>query len=184
LTFGPPDLVGLGEPRLRQEQPFVHQGIALARGIGGEDPYLAILHLPYGAAVLAGAPPGGLALFCKARLLEDQHPTGPAHLLLDHALICPQHGVVIPERLTEEPLHRPDLAALHLQGYRFDGFAGEGTELPHHRVEKLVPWFLPGKTRPKGRMEPTEFVHKSVDLAPSERKLGNGKRLVCRPTGR
>src|SRR5262249_59167959 len=86
--------------------------------------------------------------------------SGLAHLLLDQAMIGLQHGVFIPERLTDEPLHRPDLAALHLQGYRFDGFAGEGTELPHHRVEKLVPWFLPGKTRPKGRMEPTEFVHK------------------------
>src|SRR5262249_59354958 len=62
LTFGPPDLVGLGEPRLRQEQPFVHQGIALARGIGGEDPYPAMLHLPYGAAVWAGGPPRASAL--------------------------------------------------------------------------------------------------------------------------
>src|SRR5262249_54924592 len=165
-------------------QPFVHQGIALARGIGGEDPYLAMLHLPYGAAVLAGDPPRVVAFFCKAGLIEGQHPPALAPLLLAPAPTRLHQRRFLPERPTDAPLHRPDLAALHLQGYRFDGFAGEGTELPHHRVEKLVPWFLPGKTRPKGRMEPTEFVHKSVDFAPSERKLGNGKRLVCRPTGR
>jgi len=33
-------------------------------------------------------------------------------------------------------------------------------------------------------MEPTEFLHKRIDIAPGERILGNGKRLVCRPTRR
>jgi hypothetical protein len=95
-----------------------------------------------------------------------------------------QHGVFVPERLTDKPLHRPDLAALDLQGHRFDGFAFQGTELAHHIVEKLVPWFLTGKTRAKGGVEPPEFVHKRVEIAPRERKLGNGKRLPCRPTRR
>jgi hypothetical protein len=54
----------------------------------------------------------------------------------------------------------------------------------HHIGEKLVPRFLAGKTRPKGGMELTEFVQKSVDIAARECKLGHGKRLVCRPTRR
>jgi hypothetical protein len=53
-----------------------------------------------------------------------------------------------------------------------------------HIVEKLVPRFLPGKTRPKGGMELTEFVHERVDIVSRERKLGNSKRLPCRPTHR
>jgi hypothetical protein len=50
--------------------------------------------------------------------------------------------------------------------------------------EKLVSGFLLGKTRAKGGVEPAEFVQKRVDIAPRERKLGNGKRLVCRLTRR
>src|SRR2546427_2172702 len=41
--------------------------------------------------------------------------------------------------VSPEPLHRPDLAPFHLQGQRFDRFAFEGAELPHHIIEKLVP---------------------------------------------
>src|ERR671933_1875904 len=36
LTFRPPGLVGIGEPWLRQEEPFVDEGVALPRGIGGK----------------------------------------------------------------------------------------------------------------------------------------------------
>src|SRR4030095_17254342 len=40
LTFRPPGLVGVGEPRLWQKQPVVDEGIALPRGIGGKHGYL------------------------------------------------------------------------------------------------------------------------------------------------
>ena len=51
-------------------------------------------------------------------------------------------------------------------------------------IETLVPRFLPGQTCAKGGVEPTECVHKRVDIAPRERTLGHGNRLVCRPTRR
>jgi hypothetical protein len=51
-------------------------------------------------------------------------------------------------------------------------------------LAKSIPRFLPRKTRAKGGVEPTEFVQKRVEIAPGERKLRNGKRLVCRPTNR
>src|SRR5215813_1306352 len=94
------------------------------------------------------------------------------------------HGRFVPERVTDEPLHRPDLATFHLQGHWFDRFAFERAKLPHHIVEKLVPRFLPGKTPPKGGVKPTEFVHEGIKIAPCKRKLGNNKRLPCRPTCR
>jgi hypothetical protein len=46
LTFGPPCCVGVGEPRLRDEQPFIDQCIALPRGIRRKYPHLTILDLP------------------------------------------------------------------------------------------------------------------------------------------
>jgi hypothetical protein len=95
-----------------------------------------------------------------------------------------QHRRFLPQRITDEALHGPHLATLHLQGQRFDGFAFQGTALAHHRVEKLVPRFLSGKTRPTGGVEPTEFVYERVKIASRECKLGHGKRLVCRPTCR
>jgi hypothetical protein len=125
-----------------------------------------------------------LAFFDEPRFIDDQDPIGLTQFVLEQAVICLQHDRFIPERVTDEPLHRPDTAALHLQGHRFDGLAFQSAELTHHIIEKLVPRFLPGKTRAKGGMEPTEFVHKRVNIAPGERKLGNGKRLVCRPTRR
>src|SRR5262245_26932968 len=141
------------------------------------------------------------------------------------------HGLFIPERVTDEPLHRPDLAPFHAECHRLNRLPFQGTELAHHIIEKLVPRFLPSKTGPKsgvepaefvhvrvdiahperyrhvhGRtprvphrfsglflpsktgpksgVEPAEFVHERVDIALGERKLGNGKRLVCRPTSR
>jgi hypothetical protein len=102
----------------------------------------------------------------------DQMVRGVAHLDL------------IPRNIADKALHPTDGTPLDLQGHRFDGFAFQGTELAHHIVEKLVPRFLADKTRPKGGVEPTEFIHKRVNIAACERKLGNGKRLVCRPTCR
>jgi hypothetical protein len=51
-------------------------------------------------------------------------------------------------------------------------------------MEKLLAWFLAGKTVPKSRMALPEFIHESIDIATRERELGNGKWLVCRPTRR
>ena len=184
LALSPPGGVGVEKPRLWQEQPFVDQGITLARRIGRKHPDLTVLDLPQRSAVLAGHTYGVLPFFRKPCLIDDQHAIGLAHLVLDQAMIRLQHGRFVPERVTDEPLHRSDLATFHLQGHRFDRFAFERAELPHHIIEKLVPRCLPGKTRAKGGVEPTEFVHKRVDIAPSERTLGNGKRLVCRPTHR
>src|SRR5262249_11281767 len=95
-----------------------------------------------------------------------------------------QHDHCIPKCVTDEALYRPDLATFHLQGHRFDRLACEGAELPHHRMKKLVPRCLQGKTRAKGGVKPTEFVQKRVNSTPGECKLGNGKRPVCRPTCR
>src|SRR5215831_435537 len=53
LTFRPPGLVGVGEPRLWQKQPFVDEGIAPPRGIGGKHADLTVLDFAQGAAVLA-----------------------------------------------------------------------------------------------------------------------------------
>jgi hypothetical protein len=93
-------------------------------------------------------------------------------------------GVFIPERIAHEPLHRPDFAAFHLEGHGFDRFAFQGTELAHPIIKKLVPRFLPGKTRAKGGVEPTKFVHERINITPGECKLGNSKRLPSRPTRR
>ena len=184
LPFRPPRLIGVGEPWLRQEQPFVDQRIALPRRIGGKDAHLTVLHLAQRAAILAGHPDGVLPFFREPRLIDDQHPIRLTHLVLEQAVIGLQHDRFIPERVTDEALHRPDLAAFHLPGHRFDRFAFERAELTHHRVEKLVPRLLPGKTPPKGGVEPTELVHEGIKIAPCKCKLGNSKRLPCRPTCR
>jgi hypothetical protein len=91
------------------------------------------------------------------------------------------HGRFIPERLTDEPLHRPDIASCHAECHRLNRLPCEGAELAHHVVEKLVPRFLPGKTGPKGRVEAAEFAYKRINIAARERKLGNGK---CLPSVR
>jgi hypothetical protein len=184
FTFRPPGCVGVGKPGLWQEEPFVDQGIALARRIGRKHPDLTVLDLPQGATVLASHPHGIGAFFHEPRFIDDQHAIGLAHLVLDQAMIRFQHRRFIPQRIADEALHGPHLAALYLQGHRFDGFTFQGAELAYHIVEKLVPRFLAGETCPKGGVEPAEFVHKRVDIAPGERKLGNGNHLVCRPTRR
>jgi hypothetical protein len=145
---------------------------------------LTVLDFAQGAAVLASHPHGIVAFFHKPCLIDDQYTIGLAHLVLEQAMIRLQHRRFIPQCLTDKALHGPYLATLHLQGHRFNGFAFQGTELAYHIVEKLVPRFLAGKTRPKGGVEPTEFVHEMVNIASRKCKLGNSKRLVCCPTSR
>jgi hypothetical protein len=159
LTFRSPRLVGVGKPGLGDKQPLVDQRVALPRGIGRKHSHLTVLDFPQGAAVLAGHAHRVLPFFRKPCLIDDQDAIGLAHLVLDQAMIRLQHRCFIPQRITDEALHSPHLATFHLQGDGLDRFALDGAELAHHIVEKLVPRFLPGQTRPKGRVESTEFVH-------------------------
>src|SRR5262245_56114607 len=184
LTFGPSLLVRVGEPRFRYKEPFVDQGITLPRGLGGKDAPLTMLHLAQRPAILAGHSDRVLAFFHEPRLIDNQHASRLAHLVLDQAMIRLPHSPFVPQRLTDEALHRPALAALHLQGHRCDRLAFKHAELAYHIVENLVPRLLPGKTGPKGRVEPTAFIHERLNIAPCQGKLGNRKRLPCRPTRR
>ena len=74
FTFRPPCLIGVREPGLRQEQPFVNQRIALLRRIGGKHAHLTGLHLAQRAAIWASHPDGVLSFFREPRLLDRVVP--------------------------------------------------------------------------------------------------------------
>jgi hypothetical protein len=156
----------------------------MTRGIGGKHPNLTLLHLAERTAILPGHSHGLLPFFHKARLIHHQHALGITHLGGDQPMIRLAHLVFVPDIITDEALHAADVAPRDLECHGLNGCAFEFTELAHHIVEKLVPRFLAGKTRPKGGVESTEFVQERVNIASREGKLGNGKRLVCRPTSR
>src|SRR4029434_9480180 len=140
VARGPSAGIRVGPPRLRQEQPFVHEGIAMARGIAREHPDLTILDLCEGATVLPCYPSRVRPLFDKARFIEHQHAFRIAHRLGDELMVVPQHLLLIPECVTDKSLHPPDGASCHLEGHGLDGLAFQLTELAYHIVEEMDAW--------------------------------------------
>ena len=120
VARGPPGSIRVGKPRVRQEQPLVHQSIALPRRISGKDPDLTILDLAQGAAVLPRDPHRIVALFDKARLIEHQDTIGLTHLLGYELMVVPPHLCLIPQHITDEPLQPTDGASLNLEGHRLN----------------------------------------------------------------
>jgi hypothetical protein len=117
VAHSPSGGIRVGKPHLRQEQPLVHQGIALPRRIGGKDPDLTILDFAQGAAILPRDPHRVLALFHKARLIEPQDPIRLTHLVGHKLMVVPHHLFLIPPHITDEPLQPADGAPLNLEGH-------------------------------------------------------------------
>jgi len=120
-------------------------------------------------------------VFRAPRLSDEQPPIRLTHLVLEHAVRGLPHARFLPERVTDEALHRPDLAACHLSGHRVDRCACARAALPPHRVAKRVPRLWLGQTPPTGGVEPTECVHERIQIAPCQGQLGHSKQLPCRP---
>ncbi len=98
-------------------------------------------------------------------------------------MVRPQHLRVIPDDLTETPLHRPHAASFDPQRDGFDRFAFQGTELAHHIAKEMFPRLAPGKTIVEGVMKPPQFVEQAFDVTVVHGKLGDGKLLTFRPPG-
>src|SRR5262249_37534398 len=82
----------------------------MPRCIPGKDADLAILHLAQGATVLPGDPHGVRPLFDKPRLIEHQHALRVAHRLRRELMVVPEHLLLIPVHITDEPLQPTDRA--------------------------------------------------------------------------
>src|SRR5687767_5179809 len=99
-------------------------------------------------------------------------------------MVRPTHLRFIPDHVADQSLHRTDVPPGYLQRHRFDRFALEGTELPHHVPKELLPRLAPRKTIAEGFMKPPQFVQESFNIAWRQRKLRNRKHLAFGPISR
>src|SRR5215831_6099495 len=119
---------------------------------------LTILHTAQARTILAGDPDRVFPLFGEARLVKDQDPLGLAHIVVDQAMVGVPHLRLIPDDLTETPLHRPHVAAFYPQRDGLDRFAFQGTELAYHIAKEMLPRLAPGKTLVEDCMKTPQFV--------------------------
>jgi hypothetical protein len=124
-----------------------------------------------------------MTFFREARLIEDHHSLRGSHIFMHQTMVRPEHLGVIPDRITDAARPRPHVPALHLEGYGFDRFAFQLTELAYHVMEEMVPGFAPRTALAKGGMKAVQFVHKAFDIAGIKRKLGDGEHVPFGPTG-
>jgi hypothetical protein len=68
----------------------------MPRRIGSKDPNLTILHLTQRPTILPRDPHGVLALFHKARLIEQQDTLSITHLVGYELMVVPHHLLLIP----------------------------------------------------------------------------------------
>src|SRR5262249_34885472 len=128
----------LGTPQLRQEEPLIHQGIALPRGISRKHPHLAILYLAQGATVLTRHTHRVLPFFWKACFIQNEDAIGLPHVGSDQTMVYLEHLGLIPRNVTDPPLHRSHATGTTLHDDRFDAFEFEDAKLPHHIPKKMV----------------------------------------------
>src|SRR5918992_1553013 len=154
----------------------------MARGIAGKYPDLTIFHLPQRPTVLPGNTGGIVALFDKARLLEDQYPIAIAHLICHQMVVLPPHLIFVPHPITDKALHATDVGVHDLDGHRLNGFALEGTELAHHVVEKMLTRLTSGKTVMACGLERAKLIHEPFYIAGEYLERGNSNSAAFSPT--
>src|SRR5918999_5567092 len=150
----------------------------MARGIAGKYPDLTIFHLPQRPTVLPGDTGGIVALFDKARLIEDQYSIVIAHLICHQMVVLPPHLIFVPHHITDKALHATDVAARDLEGHRLNGFALEGTDLAHHVVEKMLTRLTSGKAIMEGRLERAKLIHEPFYIAGEHLERGNSNSVA------
>src|SRR5688572_26625164 len=153
----------------------------MASGVAGKHPDLAILHLTQRPTVLPGDTGGVVALFDKARHIEDQHAM--AHLFGHQMVVMPPHLILVPHHITDQALHATDVAVRDLEGHGLNRFALEGTELAHQVVEKMLTRLTSGKAVMEDRLERAKLIHEAFYIAWEHVKRGNGKSVAFGPTG-
>jgi hypothetical protein len=138
----------------------------MPRRIGGKDAHLTILHLAQGPTVLPDDANRVLAFFfVKAALVHNHHPIGVPHIVIDQPVVDAAHLPLVPEIITQEPLHAPHVAPVDFQGHRLDGFALQGAQLSDHIVEKMLAGFAPGEALAKGLMKAPQLMEEPFDIA-------------------
>lgn len=95
---------GILRPFLRQKQPFVDQRPAAGTNVGEEDPVLAVGHLPEGATILAGDAHRLSTLLGEAAVVHHSNRVGMSEAGPQIPLQLPQHCLVVPLGLGQEPL--------------------------------------------------------------------------------
>ena len=94
-------------PSLGQVEPAVDQGVPLAAAVGQEDPDLAVLDPPRGAAVLPGDAGRVPAFLHKAGLVHDQDGALGAEALDGVVAAQVAGGLLVPQHVAEHPLGAP-----------------------------------------------------------------------------
>src|SRR5215470_15327429 len=119
-----------------------------------------MLHLAEGATILPRHPDRVLAFFDKACLIEHQDTVWLAHRLRHELMVVPQHVLVIPGDITDEPLQSTHRAPLNVEGHRLDRFTFEGAALADQIVKEM-----------------------GARLTAAKVKRGDGKTVTCGSTG-
>ena len=93
-------------PHLRQVDLTVDEGRPVRRGIDQVDRHLRVLDPSGGAGVLALGSYGVISLFQVTGVVQDQHPAGVAERVDHVAAHVVTDLVGVPDRLTQQSLHR------------------------------------------------------------------------------
>src|SRR4030095_9739136 len=141
----------------------------------GKHPNLTVLHFAQGATILPRDAHGVLALFDKTRLVEHQDTRGVPHLFGHELVVVPEHLLLIPDDITEKPLHPTDGAPLDVESHGLDRLAFELTQLAHHIVEEIGTRLTPCKTIVEDGLERPEFLREPFHIPRADVKSRAGR---------
>ena len=107
-------------------------------GVGGEDASLAIRHFAQRPAPLWCHANRVVPLLGEVRAVDNDHAIGFPQGLLDEFPMLTEQGVILPQALPDELLHRLDIATLQGQRHGLDRLARQGQQEPLPILEAPV----------------------------------------------
>ena len=114
---------------------------------------------------------GILPLFGESDRIDYHYAIWGAYILTDQMMGDVAHLDLVPDVITDEPLHAPHVTPFHLEGYGLDRFAFQGTELPDQIAKKVRAGLTPCEALAEGFMKASQFMQKAVNITVCQYKF-------------